>query len=130
MQMTRSPSHSAWRASALAAALFAVTLNFLQPLVQAALTRDGSPEALWKVFCNSASRDAGQDDTSAPATGAHDHECCLGLAHAPALAVPSPDFVRLALVATAVAFLPATGSFTPVGIRDGPARPRGPPSPV
>jgi len=34
---------SGWRATALAVALFAITLNFLQPLAHAALMRGGEP---------------------------------------------------------------------------------------
>ena len=46
-----------WRASALAVALFAITLNFLQPLAHAAMMRDGMPSTLWTVFCNSSAAD-------------------------------------------------------------------------
>ena len=42
---------------ALMAALFAVTLNFLQPLAHAASMRDGNPSTLWSMFCNSAVAD-------------------------------------------------------------------------
>jgi len=128
--MTSGARVPAWRAAALAAALFAVTLNFLQPLVAGALARDGRPDAIWSIFCKSSPRDAGQDDRSVPDPGLHEHDCCLGLAHAPALAAPSPVFVRQPPVSTALALLPAPASFTPAGIRDGPTRPRGPPSPV
>ena len=40
-------SDQGWRAMALAIALFAITLNFLQPLAHAAMMRDGAPSALW-----------------------------------------------------------------------------------
>lgn len=115
------------RLPALAAALFAITLNFLQPLVHAALMRDGAPRAMWSVFCSAVVADPDgkpmPDQGSAPA-----HECCLGLAHAAPLAAPSPVFVVLPpLVATLLPSLPDEPSLS-VGIRDGPPRPRGPPS--
>ena len=49
----RSHREAGWRAAAFATALFAITLNFLQPLAHAALMRDGAPRELWSVFCNS-----------------------------------------------------------------------------
>lgn len=123
-------SDQGWRATALAAALFAITLNFLQPLAHAALMRDAAPSILWTAFCNSAAADpaAGSSGQSGkmPVTG-QAHECCLGLAHAPAIAAPPVFFVAIAPVATVVAPLQADVSFTPAGIRDGPTRPRGPP---
>jgi hypothetical protein len=127
--MIRKRSESGWRAAAFAAALFAITLNFLQPLAHAALMRDGGPEAaakMWGVFCLPS---AGQDDTQGqmPAAG-RSHECCLGLAHAPALAELSAAFVLVEHVAAAVRFAAATDSLSPVGIRDGPSQPRAPPA--
>ena len=115
------------RLPALAAALFAITLNFLQPLVHAALMRDGAPRAMWSVFCNSTVADPG--GAQMPDQGPKPtHECCLGLAHAAPLAPPSPDFIVLPPVVTALApSLPDEPSLS-VGIRDGPPRPRGPPS--
>ena len=64
-----------------------------------------------------------------PAAGKQ-HECCLGLAHGQALATPSTAFVAIDLPAAIVRPLEAAQSLTPVGIRDGPSQPRGPPSPV
>jgi hypothetical protein len=129
--MTRRPSDQAWRASALATALFAITLNFLQPLAHAALMRDGAPGTLWSAFCNAAVAGPaqGQDGKPAPVPIAdQDHSCCFGLAHAPALIAPSPSFTALPpVVATLAPSLPVEQS-TPVGIRDGPRQPRGPPS--
>lgn len=127
--MVRKRSESGWRAASLAAALFAITLNFLQPLAHAALMRDGGPQAaakMWGVFCLPA---AGQDDAgeSLPTAG-KGHECCLGLAHAPALAELSTVFTCVKHVAAAVRFVPATDAVLPVGIRDGPSQPRAPPS--
>jgi hypothetical protein len=115
------------RAMGLAVALFAITLNFLQPLAHAALMRDGAPSSLWSVFCKSAPQDPDSATGSAP-TAVIDHDCCLGLAHAPVLLAPWPAFTVLAPSTPALApSLPVeqTGS---AGIRDGPHRPRGPPS--
>ena len=126
--MTGKPP-SGVRAIALMAALFAVTLNFLQPLAHAAAMRDGDPTQLWTMFCSSTAADPGKASKSGPAqTVVDSHECCLGLAHAAALlaplqvslSAPLPEF-------TGAAFLPA--DLRPAAaIRDGPHRPRGPPS--
>ncbi len=118
---------SGWRATALAVALLAITLNFLQPLAHAALMRDGAPSSLWSVFCKSAPEERNGQTGSAP-VAAVDHDCCLGLAHAPALMAPSSSFLLLPRSTPALApSLPVeqTGS---AGIRDGPHQPRGPPS--
>jgi len=125
--MDRTPVLTGPRLSALAAALFAITLNFLQPLVHAALMRDGAPRELWSVFCSATAADP--DGKQVPDQGPKPaHDCCLGLAHATPLAPPSPAFVVLPPLVTALMpSLPAELS-TPVGIRDGPPRPRGPPS--
>jgi hypothetical protein len=127
--MDRTRPASGWRAATFAAALFAITLNFLQPLAHAALLRDAGPMAvaLWTSMCSSG---ADQDDEhdSMPAAGKI-HECCLGLAHAPALAAPSTSFVVVEPVAVAIDRpLVALDALAPVGIRDGPSQPRGPPS--
>jgi hypothetical protein len=125
--MTDRDRQSGWRASALAGALFAITLNFLQPLVHAALMRDGAPSTLWSVFCKSAPTERDGAAGSVPSS-AIDHDCCLGLAHAPALIAPSSAFVLLPSTAPALApSLPVEQSGS-AGIRDGPHRPRGPPS--
>jgi hypothetical protein len=115
------------RLSALAAALFAITLNFLQPLAHAALMRDGSPRAMWSAFCSAMAADP--DGKQVPdRQPAPTHECCLGLAHAAPLAAPSPVFALLPpLVAALPPSLPDEPSLS-VGIRDGPPRPRGPPA--
>ena len=122
--MRRGQSCSDRRALALATALLAITLNFLQPLVDAALMRDGAPAILWKVFCNAAP-DARSE---APLSAEKKHECCLGLAHAAPFTAPSPIFAIVTPVAVAVQSLRTLDHLTPVGIRDGPHRPRGPPS--
>jgi hypothetical protein len=111
------------RAVALAAALLAITLNFLQPLIHAALMRDGAPATLWSVFCNSSP----EQRQEAP-LAAEKHDCCLGLAHVVAFAPPAMAATVVAPVATAIQPLESLDRLTPVGIRDGPHRPRGPPS--
>ena len=125
--MDRTPALTGPRLSALAVALFAITLNFLQPLVHAALMRDGAPRELWSVFCNATAADPGgkqvPDQGPKPA-----HDCCLGLAFAAPLAPPSPVFIVRPPTVTALAPSLPDELSSPVGIRDGPARPRGPPS--
>ena len=124
--MIRQRAQSSWQAIGLAVALFAITLNFLQPLAHAAMMRDGAPGALWTAFCKPA---ATPDDTQNSAPGAaKKHECCLGLTHATPLAAPPTAFVFVAPVSLAIApSLPAERP-TAVAIRDGPSRPRGPPA--
>jgi hypothetical protein len=127
--MDRECPVAGWRAASFAAALFAITLNFLQPLAHAALMRDGGPTAssLWMSMCLP---DPGQDGQqgSMPVAGKL-HECCLGLAHAPSLAAPSTAFVLVELPVSAVDRpLLAIDAIAPVGIRDGPSQPRAPPS--
>jgi hypothetical protein len=108
-------------------ALFAITLNFLQPLAHAALMRDGTPSALWSMFCKSAPDERESSNKSAP-TSTVDHNCCLGIAHAPALLAPPTAFVLLPASTPALApSLPVEQSGS-AGIRDGPHRLRGPPS--
>ena len=113
------------RAMGLAVALLAITLNFLQPLAHAALMRDGAPSTLWSVFCNSVPQETGKG--SVP-VAAEKHECCLGLAHAAALAAPSAGFTAVEPAVTTVRPLQPAEVLVSVGIRDGPHRPRGPPS--
>jgi hypothetical protein len=126
--MDRMPLPTGLRVTALAVALLAITLNFLQPLLHAALMREGAPATLWSVFCNAAAADP--EGKSAPASSdtAPAHDCCLGLAHAAPLAPPSPVFVVLPPVVTALAASLPHETPSSVGIRDGPRRPRGPPS--
>jgi hypothetical protein len=124
--MDRTAPAREWRSTALAVALFAITLNFLQPIVHAALLRSGAPAALWTVFCNAEAADPAGHDGSGP-VGTHDHDCCLGLAHASVALAPPATFVAVERVAFAApAYLPVDRP-TSVGIRDGPRRPRGPP---
>lgn len=122
--MIRNRSDQGWRAAAFAAALFAITLNFLQPLAHAAMMRDGGP-ATWAAFCLPSATPA-DDDHAAP-TAQQIHECCLGLAHAPMLGEPSPAFVAVEPPSCPVRPIAETDSLTPVGIRDGPVQPRAPP---
>ena len=127
--MDRKHSVAGWRAATFAAALFAITLNFLQPLAHAAMMRAGGMDAaasLWGAFCMPA---AGEDDTQSSAPAATKiHECCLGLAQAPALAEPPGAFVLVEPIAVVVRFTAAVDALAAVGIRDGPSQPRGPPS--
>ncbi len=127
--MIRKRSESGWRAAAFAAALFAITLNFLQPLAHAALMRDGGPEAaarMWGGFCLAS---VSQSDADAPMPSvAESHECCLGLAHAPVLAELSTAFTLVEPVATALRVVAEVDALSPVGIRDGPSQPRAPPA--
>jgi hypothetical protein len=125
--MDRPRPDQGWRALAMAVALFAITLNFLQPLAHAALLRDGAPSALWSVFCNATAADPDGKSGSLP-MAAQDHECCLGLAHATAFVPPPTAFMLVEpIAAVAVPLLPLEQP-TPVGIRDGPSQPRGPPT--
>ena len=132
--MVRKRSDTGWRAASLAAALFAITLNFLQPLAHAALMRDGGSMASspWAAMClPSADLGAAQDNGQgqAPAAGKM-HECCLGLAHAPAIAEPSAAFILVEPRVAAVDIVVEADALSPVGIRDGPSQPRAPPFPV
>jgi hypothetical protein len=124
--MIRRRSDQGWRAAALAAALFAITLNFLQPLAHAALMRSGAP-INWAAMCLPSAQ---QGDDQHPATAGTMHECCLGLAHAPTLAAPSAAFVAVDRLPESFRPLETAEALTPVGIRDGPSQPRAPPLPV
>ena len=125
MVMIRRRSDQGWRAAALAAALFAITLNFLQPLAHAALMRSGAPMT-WTAMCLPSAQ---QGDDQHPATAGTPHECCLGLAHATTLAEPSTAFVAIDRLPESVRPLETAEALTPVGIRDGPSQPRAPPLP-
>jgi hypothetical protein len=125
--MTDRDRQPGWRATALAAALFAITLNFLQPLAHAALMRDGAPSTLWSMFCKSAAEERGSTSDSGPASTV-DHDCCLGLAHAPALLAPPSVFVLLPASTPVLAPSLPVEQADAAGIRDGPHRLRGPPS--
>jgi hypothetical protein len=119
------------RAWALALALLAITLDFLQPLVHAAALRDGAPRSLWSALCYSTAADA---DGSSHGRGAGqpaasvDHDCCLGLAHAQFAAAAPQAFVRLPPVSTPAERPRFLDHSVNLGIRDGPQQPRAPPS--
>src|SRR5262249_22935269 len=130
--MDRTRPVAGWRAATFAAALFAITLNFLQPLAHAALMRDGGPVAaagLWGAFCVTMGGEDDASQSSAPAA-AKIHECCLALAHANAVAQPPTVFVFIEPRAEVIRLASQTEALAAVGIRDGPSQPRGPPPPV
>ena len=116
------------RAVAFAAALFAITLNFLQPLAHAALMRDGGPlEAarFWGVFCLPAA-DSESGEAPIPDAGKI-HQCCIGLAHATALVGPSAAFSIEPPLARPSSVRAAPPTVRKAGIRDGPLQARAPP---
>jgi hypothetical protein len=126
--MDRKRPVAGWRAAPFAAALFAITLNFLQPLAHAALLRDGGPVAaasLWGAFCINMGGEQ-NDQGSTPAV-AKIHECCLGMAHAIAVAQPPTAFVVIEPRVEVVRLIAQIDALAAVGIRDGPSQPRGPP---
>jgi hypothetical protein len=124
--MVRGRSRDEWRAAALAVALFAVSINFLQPLAHAALVRHGGAVAtlLWKSICVSEAL----DDKSQPPQQQTASKCCLGLACPTALPALATAFL-LVQYTFAAEHRPvvAPDALAPVGIRDGPAQPHGPP---
>lgn len=120
-------------AGALFAALLAVTLNLMQPLAHAVLMRDGGPGALWSAWCKAAVADpdrpsAADRAASAPPVLDGQHECCLGLAHAPSMVAPSDSFALLSPIDSVPPVLRPAEQRPSAAIRDGPPRPRGPPS--
>jgi len=127
--MIRNRPDKGWRAAAFAVALFAITLNFFQPLAHAVVMRDGGPEAAartWGAFCLPS---VDQDDGQAPGQSAGKlHECCLGLANVQVLVGPTGSAFLLVETSRPIVFAASDDIRTPVGIRDGPHRPRGPPS--
>ena len=126
--MIRRRPATGWRAAAFAAALFAITLNFLQPLAHASLLRDAGPLGAAKAWASFCLPMAGEDGSEAPLSARQNHECCLGLAHAPVLAEPSGHFALVGPTLAAVRWFSATPDTpSPVGIRDGPSQPRAPP---
>ena len=126
--MDRSGPVTGRRAVAFAAALFAITLNFLQPLAHAALLRDGGPmEAAraWGVFCLSAAEN--ENDEGSPPDAGKIHECCLGLAHTTAMVGPSASFTVEPPVSPPSVIRVAARPADSAGIRDGPLQARAPP---
>ena len=116
------------RSMALTAALFAITLAIFQPLSHAVMLRIGGLDAataLWGALCQP---DADRDEGKSPGpANAKVHDCCFGLAHAPALALPSGASTEVEITEAAprvhaTHHHPSTGA-----IRDGPNQPRAPP---
>src|SRR5262245_36669441 len=114
--MIRKRPDSGWRALVFGAALFAVTLNFLQPLVHAALLRDGGPISLWAAFCTPAGAGVDNGSESVPASAAPEHECCLGLSHPQVLIEPLAILLLVVFASLARPSLSATEQSTRVGI--------------
>jgi len=115
-----------WRATAFAGALFAITLNLVQPLVHAALLRDGAPSALWTAFCNSVAATSDDNSRQVPSAAAR-HECCLGLAHAQAIAGPPQAYVATEPAVRIIRFIVRTDALSSFQRRDRPNQPRAPP---
>jgi hypothetical protein len=128
--MIRGRTEQGWRATVLAVALFAVTLNFLQPLAHAALMRGDMAGSPFAVLCTSEGTElvSQQDSADGPRQAVHSHDCCLGLAHAPSIGEPPQAFLLVEPAAFAVRFVVAADALAPVGIRDGPHRTRAPPA--
>jgi hypothetical protein len=123
----RANVESQYRSVGLFIALVAVTFNLLQPLVHAAAMRDGPASALWTAFCKStAAGDMRSDGVPAP-IDAGQHECCLGLSHATVVSGAPATFVLLAPLEAVIRAPKPAERLTSSAIRDGPARPRGPP---
>lgn len=120
----RSPA--AWRTVALATALFAITLNCLQPLAHAALLRDGAPVALWTEFCKSMAADADGKSQLPPASD-KSHECCLGLAHVTAIVWPVQAHDAIEPTPRPVRFFSQIDSLEWRYRRGRPCQPRAPP---
>lgn len=124
----RQPS-SQMRAFVLVAALFALTLAIMQPLAHAVMLRTGGLEAaaaLWGAICQPTADGEAEGSGS---SSAKVHDCCFGLAHAPALLGPAVAGVFVDQVPASDRVPsrhqhPATGA-----IRDGPQQPRAPPLP-
>lgn len=121
---------SSLRSLALTFALFAVTVAVFQPLAHAVMLRMGSAEAastLWGALCQLRG-ERGEADSKAPAS-AQVHDCCFGLAHAPALVLPSGHSIDVE-AAEAISRIRAAHQYRSTGsIRDGPNQPRAPPLP-
>ena len=128
--MIRRRSEQGWRATVLAVALFAITRNFLQPLAHAALMRIGMTDSPFTVLCTSEGSElvSQQNGDDGPRQALHSHECCLGLAHAVALAAPPQAFFLVEPMVLVVRFVAPVDTLAPVGIRDGPRQPRAPPT--
>lgn len=115
------------RAIAFSAALFALTLSVLQPIVHAVAMRDGAPRSLWSVICTAASVESETGERRGTSDIAVDPDCCLGLAHSQIVAAPPATFTLLAPVTTPVQRPRRLDHADNLGIRDGPNQPRAPP---
>lgn len=114
------------RTVALAAALLAITLLALQPLVHAASMRDDpGARSLWRSLC--LATDEETDERGAMPIGGKAHACCLGLPHAWAVAAPDVAFTRVEPVASRGPAVVVQRRVPATGIRDGPLQPRAPP---
>ena len=127
-QMDRTPPLTGPRLSALAAALFAITLNFLQPLVHAAMMRDGAPREIVECLLQRDGRRSGRQASARSGSRAGPRmlpragpcRCADGAV---------AGLRRSSAPRRGARAVPAGRALTsPVGIRDGPRRPRGPPS--
>ena len=113
---------------ALTVALFAITLAIFQPLSHAVMLRMGGLEAataLWGALCQP-NADTGEGESQRPAN-AKVHDCCFGLAHAPAQALPSGASIEIEATETAQRIHVAHHHPSTGAIRDGPHQPRAPP---
>ncbi len=113
---------------ALTVALFAITLAIFQPLSHAVMLRMGGLEAataLWGALCQP-NADTGEGESQGPAN-AKVHDCCFGLAHAPAQALPSGASIEIEATETAQRIHVAHHHPSTGAIRDGPHQPRAPP---
>ena len=116
------------RSMALTVALFAITLAIFQPLSHAVMLRMGGLEAataLWGALCQpNADKDEGGSQGSA---NTKVHDCCFGLAHTPAQALPSGASIEVEVTEAAPGVHPAHHHPSTGAIRDGPNQPRAPP---
>lgn len=113
---------------ALTAALFAITLAIFQPLSHAVMLRTGGLEgatALWGALCQP-NANKGEGESEGPAN-AKVHDCCFGLAHAPAQTLPSGASTEVEVTEAAPRVPPAHHHPSTGAIRDGPNQPRAPP---
>jgi hypothetical protein len=118
------------RSIALTTALFAITLAILQPLSHAVMLRMGGLEAataLWGALCQP-NAETGEGESGGPAN-AKVHDCCFGLAHAPAQTLPSGISIDVEHTETAQRIQTARHHPSTGAIRDGPNQPRAPPLP-
>jgi len=126
--MTAMQPISRLRSMALTVALFAVTLAIFQPLSHAVMLRMGGLEAaasMWGSLCQP-NAEKGDADSSGPAN-ARVHDCCFGLAHASAQALPSGISIDVEISETAQLIPEARHHASTGAIRDGPNQPRAPP---